>query len=405
MLMSRHASGAIEPMASFRGDVPSWLEAIVRKCLQVDPGARYQSCWELRRDLERGERAMAGRDATDAAVACLECKRAGLPGLPFCHHCGKLAADLYARGPYSVVLYQCDDAVSFAGHVRRLAPARSTHAVESRLAKPPVVVFRGVSQRAASTLFEELARFPCELRIARRLASEVRLPRTYVVFALLALAPLLLLDSVVGRLALTAVGELVLAGLYLRQMRPLVRLRDVRDARPVHDDSELVQVAARLSSLGDEALKTILANLVRNYLALCEQSNATSAICSPQSVFGVVSLALDAARRLESQALYLAGTSVNTIKARLEAARRRVEEAETADAAAPSVEACVTLERELSGYRAVEELHSRTYIALLNLQALLGRIVETARHEAALDDIKIELDGLRSDFASVDAAA
>lgn len=404
-LMVRHAKGEIEPIGSFRSDVPGWLEAVVLKCLRVDPSARYQSCWELRRDLERGERALAVRDARDAGVACLECKRAGVPGLPFCHHCGKLARDLYARGPCSIVLYHCDDVAGFAGQVRRLAPARSTTAVEARLARPPVVVFRGVSERAASAVFEELARVPCDLGIARRLANELRLPRSYVALGVLALVPLLAAGTVPGRLALTAAGELALAAAYLRQIRPLVRLPEVRDARATYDDAELVQVAGRLSALGDEALKTILANIVRNYLALRDVGNPTTAVCRTQDVSAIVRLALDAGHRVEGQALYLAGTSVNTIKARLEAARRRLEEAQTADDAARSVEACTALERELKSYRAVEDLHSRTYIALLNLQALLGRVVEATRHEAALDGFGIELDELKADFAPKDAAA
>jgi len=80
MLMTRHQSAEIEPLATFRADVPRWLEAIVLKCLRVDPNARYQSCYELLRDLERGEHALAAREDQDAPAPCLECKRPGIPG-------------------------------------------------------------------------------------------------------------------------------------------------------------------------------------------------------------------------------------------------------------------------------------------------------------------------------------
>jgi hypothetical protein len=400
MLMTRHQRAEIEPLSSIRGDVPRWLEAIVSKCLRVDPNARYQSCWELLRDLERGERAFAAREDSEATAPCLECKRLAIPGLPFCHHCGTFNRDLYVRGPYSLVLYQCDDKKRFAAEVRRMIPSRSMEAVAHRLARPPVVVFGGVSQATASALFDELGRLPCELRITRNLANEVRLPRLYLGLAVLALLPLLVLKSVLGRLGVTLAGELALAGFYLWQMRPLIALREARGRAATPGDTELIVIAGKLRTLTDEALKTILGNVVRSYVRVRDGTGTAATILGAKDLAPVVARALEAARRVEDYGSYLADTSVNTIKARLEAAGRRLEEAEDVAAAEPLVEARTKLRRELADYRMIEELQSRTFISLLNLQTLLRRVEAAAREEGAGDAIRAELEALRAEFGA-----
>ena len=51
---------------SLQEDVPPWLDELILRCLRLDPSERPQSCWEILRDLERGEKAPGSvRDRLD----------------------------------------------------------------------------------------------------------------------------------------------------------------------------------------------------------------------------------------------------------------------------------------------------------------------------------------------------
>ena len=52
-IMNQHVNQAAPPLRSRRRDAPPQLEAIVAKAIRRDPGQRYQSMAELKRDLER----------------------------------------------------------------------------------------------------------------------------------------------------------------------------------------------------------------------------------------------------------------------------------------------------------------------------------------------------------------
>jgi eukaryotic-like serine/threonine-protein kinase len=51
-LLTKHASEEPAPLAGFRSDLPSGLEAVVAKAMAKNPDERYQSATELKNDLE-----------------------------------------------------------------------------------------------------------------------------------------------------------------------------------------------------------------------------------------------------------------------------------------------------------------------------------------------------------------
>ncbi len=398
--------GAIEPVATRRPDVPRWLDALVMKCLEADPGRRYQGCYELRRDLERAERGRAVREAAQPSAPCLHCREATLPGLPFCHHCGTFSDQLYDRGPDSLVVYRCEDAAGLRDHICRMAPVASRRAVERGLANPPVVVCRGVSRQTAVALLDECARFPGEMRVVQSLARELKLPRLYFGLAILMTVPLFASGTIVGRLGLTLAGELVLTVLYLRRIRPLVPLAEVRRRRAAADGT-LIRIAAGLRDLGDPGLQTIVGNVVAAMLRVRALAGTTGVVRADDLV-RLAFVALDAARTLARHTVYLAATSQNEINAHLEAAGRRLDEAQEPGEAARLVAMRAELRHELASYETIQDVHTRTHLALLNLGSVLARLEEALRGEVAMDGVAAELGrleaGLRAPEASPDEA-
>lgn len=396
-IMSQQLRGQIEPLSTYRRDLPPWLESIVLKCLKVDPNARYQSCYELLRDLQSAERALAVYEAKRQATPCLSCKTELIPGLPFCHHCGTFTRDQYAKGPYALVLYSCEDPDALAARLLRLFPHRSRTALRARLSKSPLVICTGVSHGTATNLVNELAVVPCELGITRRLLSEFRLPRVYAGFGVLALCPVLLTPgrSFLGTLALTLCGESVLVALYLRQISPLIRLAAVRDRALVPLDPEIPAFARSIRQLSDPSLKAALGKIVSTFLHISD-SKAMDRPCVGE-IRSLVLRAIEVARTLESHAVYLGSRSLNEIRDKLRAVELRLAETRETERAASLMQTRMQLQREFRDYRSIEELHSKLHIAVLNLNALLKKIDDLPG--GSLDSVGAEMQELAQDFA------
>ena len=403
--MTRGLRGEVEPIASIRPDVPPWLEAIVRKCLRVDAGGRYQSCYELLRDLERGERAVALAEDKHPRAVCLECRAEIVPGLPFCQQCGIFGQEVFRPGDRSVVLYRCEDPHGLAAHVVRLRAGRAPADVATRLAALPVVLARGVSEHTAAALCSELARFASELRIVRNLMAELRLPFLYAALAVLCLLPLFMLGTVTGRLGVTLAGELALVALYRRRFRPLITLADGQGGRGVEVNAAVLRMAATVREMSDPSLKAMVGTALGSFFRLREAVPTSSTIFRVASLEHVVAMALEAGRTAERYELHLSSTSLNEIKSRLDVVERRLAGAADSAAAGELIEAKARLRQELAEYQAIEEAQSRLRMAHLNLQALMKRIEASVREGRTPEAVGAEVDRLEQEFHLAEAEA
>jgi predicted Ser/Thr protein kinase len=389
-VMARHLRGDLEPVATFRADVPAWLAALVAKCLRVDPAERYQSAGELLRDLDRGERGEALREARTTRARCLGCRTDLLAGLPFCHRCGRFLHHVFEAGPFSVVLYACDEGERLAAELLRLGEGPDPAVLRRMLRRLPAVLLRGVSEETATAVMHVLAPSACEVRVAKSLEWELRLPRVYPFLAGLALAALVPAGSVPARLGMTLAAEAILVALYLRQVRPLLRLRALAGSGA--PDPALLRTATLIRGIADPGLRALLGGIVASSLRLRALAPRVATAVRPERLGGVVSDALEAARRLEGYAEFLGGTSQSLIAGRLDAAERRLREARPASEVGALVEAKGRLARELADYRAIQDAHFRAHATLLRLHALLRHLDDAVRGEAALDGVAAELD-------------
>jgi hypothetical protein len=379
-IMTRQLRNDIDRTTTFRNDVPAWLDAIVLKCLRTDPNSRYQNCAELLADLERGEGALAAAEERHVRARCLNCKAEMIAGLTFCHNCGKLSADIYERGRHSLILYNCDDAEGVGAYLTKNFSVEGNDALKPRLAHPPALIFRGVSEHTANSLGNELAAFPCELRVTDQLAREFKLPVGYLAVALL---PVVLI-SVGGeilpwpiRAATVLLCELLVIFLYQRRIRPLLGLRALRAAAAGASSDLVIRLVAKLKRLSDGNLKTILGHIARSFLRIRGKIDQSSTIFDAVAISRIVFAAFDAATAVERYEVYLGTRSLNEIKDKLDTVEARLRHAQDIGETEGLVRAKVNLAGEFRRYQEIQDLHARAYIALLDLDGVLKRIDAT----------------------------
>jgi len=398
-IMAQQLRGDVEPIATFRKDIPHWVDAIVSKCLRTDPNNRYQSGYELLRDLQRGERARAAYLEKQPVALCLNCHADRIAGLPFCHQCGHFSQDVYAKGRSSVILYGSDDLDGLANQLRRIFPAAPSAAVRTGLGKPPVVLFSDISRDTAMSVVNELAVFPCELRVTQNLAKDLRLPQVYLGLMLVALLPVFALDSFFGRLGLTAACEVLLVWLYRRRVRPLIRLSANSEPARQRADQHLIDLARRFTALHDPNLKTILGTIASSFLQLRRRLAKAPSVFDADTIATVVSSSVEAAHTLERYETYLSSRSLNDIRDKLAATDLRLRQSQATAGIAALIEAKAKLRREFTDYQAIQELHAKLYISLLNLNTVLRQIEDSfADGGAAPETLRTEVAQIQADF-------
>jgi hypothetical protein len=250
-----------------------------------------------------------------------------VPGLPFCHQCGRFLHHVFERGPYTVVLYACDDEERLTDELRRLAGGVAPDVLAAALRRLPVALMRGVSERTANAVTHALAPCACEVRVAKSLPWELRLPVLYPVVAAAAAVPLVLFDDMVARFGVTIACEAVLVTLYLRQVRPLLRPRDATGGDEPADPT-LVRVATLVRGVADPGLRLLLGGIVASFLRIRTLAPRAATAVRPERLERTVLDVLEGAGRIESYATYLAGTSQSLIAGRLDATERRLREAQ-----------------------------------------------------------------------------
>ncbi len=405
-ILGRQLSEEFEPIATFRDDVPKWLEAVIGKCLRTDRGERYQSCYELLRDLKKGEQALARQEQRRRPEPCLSCREPRIAGLPFCHQCGTFVGDVYERGDHALILYNCDDKDAVSRHLARAFHLKGAGAVRARLDRLPVLLLRGVSEATAAAVANDLASTPCELTITDKLPSSFRLPKQYLLYGCLALLPMLVHSSyltVMIALPVVVGSELLLIWLYTRRVRPLFK-PEVLGRRPRVDPFSR-KAANRLRQMNGRDLKVLLGKIVAGLLALRKagsvlerRGEAATPGLDLEVLTGRVEQGLEAAGAVEAHELYLSSRGLNDVQQKLDAAELRLRHAAGVEQMEPLVAAKAKLRAELKRYLEVQELHSRLFVALLNLNGTLRRLVDALADRRDLPALAAELADLEHDL-------
>ena len=177
----------VEPPSAVVPEIPSWLDAVVLKCLKASPEDRYQSALELAAELAAAARSLAQYQQRHVKATCLRCGASMLEGLSFCHHCGSVVVDHFERGEHAVILYRCDDPEDLCKRVASLGAKPNSDLLE-RLRRLPRVLVRGLDEETAKTVASELFGGRAELSVSDKLPRELRLPHRFLGYGLLALA-------------------------------------------------------------------------------------------------------------------------------------------------------------------------------------------------------------------------
>ncbi len=404
-ILGRQLRQDLEPVSSLRPEVPEWLDAVVRKCLRTDRSNRYQSCFELAEDLGKGERSLARWEEKREPVLCLSCKTPQIAGLPFCHLCGTFASEVYERGRHSLILYQCDEPDAVSAHLARVLPAGDEGAIRARLDNLPVLLLRGVSRNTAAALASDLAPYPCELKISDKLPRQLRLPGKYLFYGCLALAPMVIWNSLSFSLRLWVIvaSEALVIYLYRRRIRPLVKLGALKPRAKVKADPFSLEAARRLRRMKAEDLKTIVGKIAHSFLAIRAATGAAAAGVDRKALSRLIEKALRAAETVEGYELYLSSRSLNGIKQKLDAAEHRLEQASDPQQMEPLIEAKTKLRSDFERYQEVQELHSRLFVGLLNLNSTLKALADALAERKSAAAAAAEIAALEGDLTLGDS--
>ena len=368
-LLGREAQN-LDPPSFFFPDIPSWLDAIVLKCLRTSCDDRYQSAYELERDLGARDRSLA--QYGDNRETCINCREDMLPRLSFCQQCGALRMDHFERGSHAVILYRCDDEDDFAHRIASLLPGVDRASVQKRLRHLPRVLFPRLSEQTARSLASELFGARAELGVSERLPRELRLPKRYLFYAAFGLPAAAILVNAArpaGLVVAVAMTWAMLFGLYWARVRPLVSASNLpkertekRGRAPLPWTRALAQ---RISGLRHRGTKELLAKIARGVDAIPTPTRS-------EELRALVDRAITAGETMERCELYLSGRSLVELMERRESAEKRLMASRVLDDVETIVASKTSVERDIRTYRELRDLHTRLHFALLNLNRSLA---------------------------------
>jgi hypothetical protein len=414
-IMTQQLEREVEPLSSHR-DVPVWLDAVVLRCLRLDPDRRYQSPAEVDTELRRRERALAVYGERNRPAPCRACGTEMVPGLIFCHDCGKFTHEVFEPGSFHVILYRSDEPRLLREHLTRFFPGLAGWRTWLRLQLRPVVLFSGLSEGAANSLYNELAASFSELGVSDRLSREMRLPPWMTALALVSM-PVFLFAFY---FALAALGHgdirgglplagLLLAspaaslgalfGLYRWKIRPLVSWRQVRRRAQRRPAATALRMVELLREIHGPSTRRLLGAMAANFFAIEGLAGERDG-AAPPALEPLLMAAFRAARRLDLYALHLSGRSPARIREELARTAARVR---GCDDPAPLEDLIVQrseLEQELADTRETQELYSRTHLTILAAAGTLERLRSAIQSREPCGRSLAQLEALGTELAA-----
>ncbi|MGA1866972.1 MAG: protein kinase domain-containing protein [bacterium] len=406
-IMTLHMQGKIEKILDIREDIPEWLDAVILKCLKTDSNHRYQSTYELFRDIEKQEHSDAFVEKKRTPALCLSCKSEMISGLNFCHICGKLYGEVFEKGKYSVILNQCEDTNKLKQFLLSIDSSLSEKRIDWALKALPAVIIRGVNKTAAENLYHELSGYPCECSVTNKLSSHFKIPRVYFLATILCL---ILLRVPIGLKAITGFNfislllflpfimcEGLLIYVYKAKTRPIIHPTG-RRAHQGETDGEHLDFARSLRELSDGNLKTILGHIVLKLLNIKNGLKRGQHDLESERLSKIVWLAIHSAKTIETFQEYLASTSLNEIKDKMDSVSLKLKYTKDTNKTENLIALHSNLKTAFSNYQRIQEEYANHYIATINLNAVLKKFEDNFENSNANQILEDHIEKLQNEL-------
>jgi serine/threonine protein kinase len=396
VVMSRQLSEDMTEIGHFRQDVPQWLEIIIRRCLNVDANKRYQSCSELLQDLELGEHVHAAEAAV--TVECFGCKAELIPGLPFCHNCGKFSHEIVESGTYAIVLHRCGSPKDLADYLRKAFPDAKRSDLKHRLEQFPTLLFKNISKNMAHSIVHELSTFSLDLGIVENLPRHFQLPSYYFILGLLPVVLACYLPVSGGiylglALVATLLGEGFIYTLYRRKVSAVVSLGTGKRSSVGDRPEEVAKLAARFNTLSQPGVKYLMGIIAQKFLRLSQRARKSALTVDAKLLRQMVEAGFDAAGLVEKYENYLNGNSLNAIKANIDRLELRIKSSHESASVAALMTEKSKYDAEFARYAEVQDKHAKLHMTLLELRVSFTRL------DASLDLSPEELRSVTEELA------
>jgi hypothetical protein len=413
VLYRQHLTEPVPALASYRPDLPPWLQHFADRMLAKAGHERYQSVEEALGDLER-RRVLARGLPRIEQRECLGCGAATNAELPVCTWCGHDAAPALGTGPHEVWCVEQVDPEALAGWCRAVFKAPPP----TKLGTPPSLVVAGLDRKSAELLRQSALRHGVALTV-KKAAALADWKRTGAQAALLyclvsagllfarstqpfddSLAPHQEYLMTLGRAVLFVVLSWFLVGVVRRQKtRPA--FTDL-DAVRVHVAAEygwLGEIAASIRNVATAAMQQSVVQMVEKCLLLRRTRVAIDVPLQAvlRSAADVASLAAELEQALGSTTVGQQTATYTSLSEQLAVE----EDPSRRELLRRRLAACTA---ELEAVYALQDAHARLSNRLVHLHAvfntLLGkalvlRLPLEAAETALLDDC---LANLRTDL-------
>ena len=372
-ILIKQMSGEYVAISEHRKDVPDWLEAIIRKCLQLSPNHRYQSCDQIAQDLAKTSRAEALLMAKSTSALCGSCREELLAGIAFCHMCGKFIETGFERGSCSMILNHCDDPAGLAQFLDRQFPSIWSRKYQAKLEKTPVLLAKNISEKNAQSLSAELAPYFCEVKIVSNLSFKYLLGKKDSLLALIPLPFIPFSGSTEMGFVLMMLGLGIALGTFFYRTQALLSLKKRQSENNACQLARLF--AQKITTLNDKKVKYVLACIARTFLEIKKRAFTGSLLGNIELSANVLNQIFDVARTIEAYEVHLSATSLNALKERCQKIDAKLKSLPVAADAQSLIEAKTNAHRNFQNYREIQEAHGQLTVALVNFENLLQRIL------------------------------
>lgn len=351
MLEQKLAGEYISP-ALLKPELPAQVVRIIEKCLTVDPNYRYQTAFEILKDLEvhAVENSLF---ATTQVPTCRTCQTLYLVGADFCFHCGEKASENLESGAHSVVLESTGQPDLIADCFVHNHPGLKEKVVRQKLKKVPCLVATGLSEESALILKNELAHLPGTVTVSKHRIPVQPRPLVYFLLALILLSPLFILPTLFLGPEIVALAEVLLYVSF--RTRPIISRWNLRQAGHGPQAVDLSAWLALLPKVQDPHARALLGRILVHH-RLAPKADEVQAI---DKFFSLV-------ENLNLRYEQLKGTDPLQLKKKIEMLNLKIKQEQGAETRADLVQTKTELMNKFKDYRRLSESHQDFYGLLLN---------------------------------------
>jgi len=355
-------------------------------------------------DIEKGENALVGNEAT--VSKCFGCKMELIPGLIFCHNCGKFSHDIFEKGDCAIVLHRCDNPRALIDYLWKAFPDSKKVNLTKRFKRLPTLLFKNISKNMAHSIVNELANLSLDLSIVESLPKHFQLPFYYFFVGLLPLilivkSPLIdaeIPDITLMLMGITSVilGEIFIFFLYRQRVSSVITLGASGRKAASSQMVQITKMSAQFRNISHMEFRCLMGNIVHKYLNISSNSRRSAMTVDPGILTKLVWSAFDMVALLEKYENFLNSMSLNAIKANIDKVQIRLGKTDESRALATLLDEKSKLDADFARYYEIQEKHAKLHRYLLDLRVALNRL------DASLELLPEELNMLIHDFALED---